>query len=154
MSVVLWMFSLDHHQYARWLPAHIRAMLNLPNTQPQIYSSFEDGKFTKCSRMALDQNHEQRNARIKGTGGAIGLTENDTSLRRWLASEPEVALLFDEFTFFWWRYIRASWFASRNTIAVFKRCQFPLFPLMISIYRWQFWSLCYRHKRCKGKRCC
>ena len=99
LSVVPWMFSLDHHHYARWLPVHIRAILNLPNAQPQIYSSFEDGKFTKFSRMALDQNHEQQNARIKGTGGAIGLTENDTSLRRWLASGPEVALILDEFAF-------------------------------------------------------
>ena len=49
--------------------------------------------------MALDQNHEQQNARIKGRGGAIGLTANDPSLRRWLASGPEVARLLDEFAF-------------------------------------------------------
>ena len=100
LSVVPWMFSLDHHYYARWLPVHIRAMLDLPNAQPQIYSSFKAGKFIKFLRMALDQHHEQQNASIKGTGGAIGLTENDTSLRRWLASGPEVALLLDEFAFF------------------------------------------------------
>ena len=95
------MFSLDHHQYARWLLVHIRAMLNLPNAQPQIYSSFEDSKITvqksnrKFTRMALDQNHQQQNARIKGTGGFIDLTENDT----WLVSGPEVTRLLDEFAF-------------------------------------------------------
>ena len=103
LSVISWMFSLDHRHYARWLPVHIRAMLKLPNAQPQIYSSFEDGKFTvqnsnrKFPRMALDQNHEPQNARIKGTAGAIGLTENDTSLSRWLVSGPEVARLLDGF---------------------------------------------------------
>ena len=49
--------------------------------------------------MALDQNHEQQNARIKRTGDAIGLTENDTFLRRWLVLRPEVARLLDEFAF-------------------------------------------------------
>ena len=49
--------------------------------------------------MALDQNHEQQNARIKGTGGAIGLIGNDTFLRRWLVLGPEVARLLDEFAF-------------------------------------------------------
>ena len=35
----------------------------------------------------------------KGTGGAISLTENDTSLRSWLVSGPEVTCLLDEFAF-------------------------------------------------------
>ena len=53
-----------------------------------------EGKF---SRIALDHNHEQMNAEIKGAGGAIGMTENDAALQRWLVSGPEVARMINEF---------------------------------------------------------
>ena len=36
----------------------------------------------KFSRIALDQNHEQENAKLKGVGGAVGLTENEPGLQR------------------------------------------------------------------------
>ena len=58
MKIAPWVFALDHHRYARSLPVHINEM----------------------SRIAADQNHEQRNAKIKGAGEAIGLTENETAL--------------------------------------------------------------------------
>ena len=41
------------------------------------------------STMAIDQAHEQNNAVIKGDGGAIGLTEDQTALRRWAVAGPE-----------------------------------------------------------------
>ena len=37
------------------------------------------------------------NAEIKGAGGAIGMTENDAALQRWLVSGPEVARMINEF---------------------------------------------------------
>ena len=51
----------------------------------------------KFSRITADQNHEQMNAKIKGVGGAIGLTENETVLQRWLICDPEISRLLDEF---------------------------------------------------------
>ena len=39
----------------------------------------------KFSMIAMDHNHEQENAIVKGVGGAIRLTENDATLRRWCA---------------------------------------------------------------------
>ena len=62
-----------------------------------------DGRFSvqktnrKISKIALDHNHEQLNRKSKGVGGAIGLTENDTSLRRWVVTGPEIARMLDEF---------------------------------------------------------
>ena len=47
--------------------------------------------------MAIDQAHEQNNAIVKGDGGAIGLTEDPSALRRWMVSGPEVSRLVDEF---------------------------------------------------------
>ena len=44
----------------------------------------------KFSRIALDQNHEAENEKFKGVGGAVGLTENESGLQRWLACGPEI----------------------------------------------------------------
>ena len=97
-----WMFALDHHNYARWLPVHINEMFQL-HRNPSIYLEFHKGKFTvqksnrKFSRIAADQIHEQMNAKFKGVGGAIGLTENETALQRWLICGPEISKLLEEF---------------------------------------------------------
>ena len=45
----------------------------------------------------MDHNHEQQNAKIKGVGGVIGISENENALQRWLLSGPEVARLLEEF---------------------------------------------------------
>ena len=74
-------------------------MLNL---KENIQSAFMKGKFTvqntklKFSKIGLDHNHEQRNGKIKGVDGAIGLTENDNSLQRWLVAGLKTARLIDE----------------------------------------------------------
>ena len=47
--------------------------------------------------MAIDQCHEQNNAIIKGSGGAVGLTDNPPALRRWMVAGPEVARMTAEF---------------------------------------------------------
>jgi len=36
--------------------------------------------------MAIDQVHEQANAVIKGDGGAVGITEDPSALRRWMVA--------------------------------------------------------------------
>ena len=45
------------------------------------------------SALALDEAHEQANAIVKADGGAIGLTENPSALRRWMVAGPEVSHL-------------------------------------------------------------
>ena len=45
----------------------------------------------------LDQAHEQENAKVKGKGGVVGLTENPTALKRWMIAGPEFARLNTEF---------------------------------------------------------
>ena len=47
--------------------------------------------------MPIDQAHEQNNAIVKGSGGAIGLMQNPTALRKWLLAGPEIARLVGEF---------------------------------------------------------
>ncbi|MES9880445.1 MAG: hypothetical protein ABW185_06130, partial [Sedimenticola sp.] len=98
-----WMFALDHTHYARWLSVHIRDMMILSVKHPNILEEFRAGNFVvhktsnRFSAMAIDQCHEQNNARVKGSGGAVGLTENPAALRRWTVAGPEVARLTAEF---------------------------------------------------------
>ena len=53
----------------------------------------------KFSKIGLDHNHEQLNGKIKGVDGAIGLTDNNSSLQRWPVVGPETAHLIDEFEY-------------------------------------------------------
>ena len=82
------MFALDHTHYSRWLSAHIRDMMNLNDKHPDVLAEFKSGTFVvhqtsnKFSAMSIDQCHEQNNAVVKGSGGAIALTGNPEALRR------------------------------------------------------------------------
>ena len=103
LLITPWMFSLDHYNYARWLPVHINSMVTLQDIHPDVYAQFTKGFFTaqksnrKFSHIGLDHNHEQINAKIKGVGGAIGLTENDAALAKWLLAGPEISRMVEEF---------------------------------------------------------
>ena len=46
LHIVPWMFSLDHHNYARWLPVYINEQTALQQHHPQLYEEFMKGKFT------------------------------------------------------------------------------------------------------------
>ena len=98
-----WFFVFDQTNYARWLPVHIRDMLALEYTHPDVYEEFVAGNFTvnksgrKFSNIAADHAHEQLNALIKGEGGVIGLTEKDAAQCRWAVAAPEVVRMLQEF---------------------------------------------------------
>jgi len=102
-KLVPWFFSMNHHHYARWASVHIRDMRLLSSLHPDIAREFRSGKFTvnvtghPFSAIGLDQAHEQLNARVKGTGGAVGLTESPEALLRWMIAGPEVARVVSEF---------------------------------------------------------
>ena len=63
-------------------------MTILTKKHPEVEAEFKSGNFVvhktsnKFSAMALDQAHEQNNALVKGSGGAIGLTGNPGALKR------------------------------------------------------------------------
>ena len=98
-----WLFALNHTNYARWIPVHLRDMRSLSQIAPDVAVEFEQGSFTvrkstrAFSAIAIDHAHEQNNASVKGDGGAVGLTENPGALRRWMTSGPETARLVNEF---------------------------------------------------------
>ena len=47
--------------------------------------------------MPIDQALEQNNELMKGSGGALGLTENPLAFRKWMVAGPEQARLLKEF---------------------------------------------------------
>ena len=47
--------------------------------------------------MLIDQAHEQNNDLVKGSGGAVGLTENPSAFKKWMIAGPEQARLLKEF---------------------------------------------------------
>ena len=103
LELVPWFFALDHTNYARWLPVHIRDMVSLRERHPPVAAEFDKGGFVVCksvhsfSAIAVDHAHEQANKSIKDEGGAIGLTGNDHALRRWMIAGPEVTRMIEEF---------------------------------------------------------
>lgn len=98
-KLVPWMFALDQIHYARWLPIHIRDLVNLKERHPSVFAEFEQGKFVQkpqhlFSKIALDHNHEQENEMIKVDGGAI---ESPAALQCWMVAGPEIARAVNEF---------------------------------------------------------
>lgn len=78
-------------------------MESLPSS---VYEQFEEcghwivqKSTNRFSAMPIDQCHEQNNEIVKGTGGAVGLTENTLAFRKWMTAEPEQARLLREFKY-------------------------------------------------------
>ncbi|KAJ8395934.1 hypothetical protein AAFF_G00026420 [Aldrovandia affinis] len=99
-ELVPWFHALDHTHYARWIPVHLKDMAELTTKHPDVARKFREDHFTVqktqrvFSSIPIDQAHEQNNACIKGDGGAVGLTDNPSALRRWMVAGPEVARMF------------------------------------------------------------
>ena len=51
----------------------------------------------RYSAIPIDQAHEQENKVVKGSGGAVGLTENPVAFRRWMTSVSDLARLLKQF---------------------------------------------------------
>ena len=83
-ALVPWFFVLDHHNYARWVPVHIQDMMTITSGIREQLQQFWIFRKTlhQFPAMPLDQEHEQNNAKVKKTGGAIGLNENAIALKR------------------------------------------------------------------------
>lgn len=92
-AIVGYFFVFDHYNYARWVTIHIRDMLSLPDSIKENFMRYWVVSKTKnrFSSIPIDQMHEQENAKVKGIGGVIDLTENPIALRRWMICGPELA---------------------------------------------------------------
>ena len=98
-ELIPYLLANNNTNYVQLLPVHLRDMLTLESKHLAVAQEFKMGSFavhkTKhdFSVLAPDQDHEQANAAIKADGGAIGLTNNPSALRKWMVSGPEVSHL-------------------------------------------------------------
>ena len=78
-------------------------MMRIEEQHPEVAREFHKGNFVvhksdrAFSSIAIDQAPEQNNAVIKGDGGAVGLTENSSALRRLMVAGPEVRHLIERY---------------------------------------------------------
>ena len=80
-------FAIDDITYARWLSEYLCDMcLPISVSSPL--------QWWICCAQAHGQAHEQRNAMVKGNGGAVGLASNPGFLRRWVTAGPQFARSF------------------------------------------------------------
>ena len=92
-----WFFAFDQINYARWLPVNILDLNMLAHVHPGLHQEFQAGNFVihktpnVSSGMSIDQAHEQNNDMVKGSGGAVGLTESPSAFTRWMVAGPELS---------------------------------------------------------------
>ena len=87
------MGALDHINYARWTPAHIKDMKCLPEALQTTFKKcwvILKSSRKKFSNLSKEQAHEQNNSILKGSGGTIGILENPEAPRRSVVAGPEV----------------------------------------------------------------
>lgn len=74
-NLLPWFFAFDHVNYARWLSVHLCDMLQLQETNQDIFQHFNEGHFVVSkskrafSTIGIDHAHEQNNKCVKGDGG-------------------------------------------------------------------------------------
>ena len=97
-------FTFNHSNYARWLPVHVRDLVNLQAQHPDLYAEFQKGNFVvqrsdaRYSLMAKDQSHEHLNNEIKHSGGYSSLNSDDpTTLLIQILASPQRAELIKKF---------------------------------------------------------
>lgn len=72
VELLPYFFANNNVNYARWLTIHLRDMMCIRQTHPDVANEFERGKFVvhkserSFSGMAIDQAHEQNNVVVKG----------------------------------------------------------------------------------------
>ena len=82
-NLMKWVFSFNRVRYARWGTVHVFDLITLFSICPDVFLEFAKGHYSfqksnkKFSKMALDQVHEQKNGKIKGTSGATHLLNKD-----------------------------------------------------------------------------
>ena len=81
------------------LEGHCQTTQDISSDQHKFTDGHYTVKKTKrvFSAIPIDQAHEQNNARIKGDGEAVDLTEDPSALRWWMVAGPKVARVISEF---------------------------------------------------------
>ena len=106
-NLVFLFFALDHYNNCRWASVHLRDMRSLFVVAK---NTLEDGWVVQktsniCSCIPIEQDREQENAKVQGSGGIIGVTEDPSALKQWTISGPDKARILIDFEETLWTYV-------------------------------------------------
>ena len=99
-----WFFAFDHTNYARWIPVHVKDLVELPVKHPEVYEEYMTGHFVvqrshhKFSLIAKYQSHEQSNTKLQAGGGGLSDMYNDAgAITFYMLAGPESMRFIDQF---------------------------------------------------------
>ena len=87
-ELAAWLHALDNTNYSRWIPFHLKDMANIDKDNQTWTESLEFSFTVHETTIQIEQVHEQNNAYLKLDGGAVGLTDHPSALRRWMIVGP------------------------------------------------------------------
>ncbi len=94
---------MDHANYARWLPVHVRDVVHLAESRPDVHAEFLKGNFAvqksthKFILIGKDQSHEQSNKSLHVHDEAAGLYKNPEALTLYMLTDPDCSRFVEEF---------------------------------------------------------
>jgi len=100
---IKYFFAADLLNYARLMPLHLAQMNQLETEDPLTWQALKTGTFvvTKSdipfTSLFTDQNLEQKIKDLKGHGGLVGLTQDETALDRLMHTTPYLARIVKNF---------------------------------------------------------
>ena len=106
-EVTDWCHALDQTHYARWLPVHLKDLVELATKHPLIHQEFKSGKFVvqrsgrRFSLMGKDHSHEQSVKLIKSNTGVGNIFDSKDAMDTHIMALPEKLKAigqFEEFT--------------------------------------------------------
>ena len=106
-EIVDWCHALDQTQYSRWVPVHVKDLVELPKKHPEIFKEFMKGKFVvqrgtkRFSQMAKDQSYEQTVKLVKSDTGIGNIFDKKDRMDTHIMALPEklkAIAQFEEFT--------------------------------------------------------
>ncbi|MES9879449.1 MAG: hypothetical protein ABW185_01030 [Sedimenticola sp.] len=98
-----WVFRFDQTNYSRWLPIHVKDMIELEWKHPEILKEFRKGNFAvqksqkKFSLIPKDHSHEQTTKTFKSASGVSNLYDTPDTMDEHIMAFPEKLQAITEF---------------------------------------------------------
>lgn len=96
-------FMFNQTHYSRWLPIHVKDMVELEWKHPEVYEEFMKGNFViqksrkKFSLISKDHIHEQTTKVMKSDGGISNIYDNPDTMVDHILALPEKLRAIAEF---------------------------------------------------------
>ena len=98
-----YVFIWNQVHYSRWLPVHVKDMVELESKHPEVHREFMKGNFVvqksprKFSLIPKDHSHEQTTKIVKGDGGVSNIYDSPDTLEEHILALPEKLRAIAEF---------------------------------------------------------